>query len=157
MMFDAALVPVPVGACRCPGTPHEDGDVVFLYPELPMTVGMTAHSAMSVLTDGVERLAAVYRIVTEGCIADWTFVGEEGAKVPVNPATIRGALPWSKGGQQVALKATEMHATALLAPFKQPSPEEKTPTPISSRTGQTGKDSTSRSRSTKSTPPELSA
>ena len=33
------LVPVPVGDCRCPGTPHEDGDVVFLYPKLGMEGG----------------------------------------------------------------------------------------------------------------------
>jgi hypothetical protein len=122
-----------------------------------MTVGMTAHSAMSVLTDGVERLAAVYRIVTEGCVADWTFVDDKGAKVPINPGTIRGALPWGKGGQDVALKATDMHATALLAPFKTPSRGETTPTPISSRTGRTSKASTSRSRTTSSTPLEPSA
>lgn len=156
-MFNADLTPVPVGECRCPGTPHEGGDIVYLYPELPMTVGMTAHSAMSVLSDGVERLAAVYRIVTEGCIADWTFVDDEGEKVPISPATIRGALPWNRGGQQVALTATDMHAAALLAPFKKPSPEGKTPTPISSRTGPTKSRSTSRSRSTSSAPRAPSA
>jgi hypothetical protein len=151
------LIPVPVGECRCPGTPHEDGDVVSLYPNLPMTVGMAAHSAMSVLSDGVERLTAVYRIVTEGCIADWTFVDDRGSKLPINPSTINSLLPWNKGGSEVALTATNLHASTLLAPFKTPSREEKTPTPISSRTGRTAKGSISRNPSTKSTPLEPSA
>lgn len=150
-MFDAALVPVSVGACRCSGTPHADGDEVFVYPNLPFSVGAKATAAAQTIEDGPERLAAIYAILTEGCVADWSFVDDKGAKIPVTPESIKGALPWDKGGYEVASALLVQHANTLLRPFNLPSQGGKTPTSISSRTGRTEKDSTSPTPTTKST------
>lgn len=156
-MFDAALVPVSVGACRCPGTPHPDGDEVFLYPELPISVGIRCHAAMAVLNDAVEITAQVLQILTEGCIADWTILGADGAKLEINPATIRGALPYNRGGKDVVEAVAARFTSDLTNPTKPPRREAKTPTSISSRTGRTAKASTSPSPTTKPTPPAPSA
>ena len=141
------LIPVAVGPCRCPGTPHSDGDTVSMYPKLPLDAGLEAHAAMSVIADGVKRLAAVYRISIEAGIGEWTFVDDKGQSIPINPETIRELLTYGEGGEEVREKATELYGAALLAPFRQRQ-ERSTKTPSSSPHGPTAKASTSRTRGT---------
>ena len=136
------LVPVPVGACRCPGAPHEGGDSVYLHPKFPFEAGLEAHAAMSVISDGVRRLATVYRIAIEYGIADWDFLDDKGKKFPVNPVNIAHLLPYGEGGETVREKATELYSAALLLPFSKRQ-ESSTKTPSSSPRGSTGRRSTS--------------
>src|SRR6478672_8848061 len=121
------LVPVPLGYCPCEGTPHAEGDTVYLYPDLSMAGGMAAQGAISEATSATgldqlrlqELLAQVW--ITHG-VADWTFLedpdaGGKRAKVPVTPANIALALPYGKGGRLVADKADDLYNEAVLAPL----------------------------------------
>ena len=145
MVEAVTLVPVPVGACRCPDTPHQDGDFVYLYPELGMEAGLRLMAAVD-LADGTEgQLTAIYAAMVDGGVADWTFINGTGDKIPINPATIRGTLPWMKGGSEVARAAIRLYAGVLTAPFDS-TKTKTTRTTSSSKRGRTGATSTSASR-----------
>lgn len=143
-----SLRPVPVGACRCPGTPHADGDVVYLAPKLSLSGGLAASAAISI-SDGP---TAVYQNIALALIdhgvADWTFQDDKGNKLPISPATIRGSLPWTEGGSEVANAAIEQYGESVMAPFRKPSPpaegkKPRRPRAISSSpTGSTDSSST---------------
>lgn len=139
-----ALVPVPVGACRCPGEPHADGDVVYLYPKLGLEAGIAVQAAMQLSEDGQPRLRAVYAALIDNTIADWTLTNGDGSKIQINPATIRAALPWMEGGQEVAntalLRFAEVFTTNPLA--RRPARSSRR-TGKSSRRGPTAATSTS--------------
>lgn len=122
------LVEVGVGACRCPGTPHPDGDVVFLYPELSMAGGIAAQVALAMGSDTAERVSGMYQALVDHAVADWTFVDAKGAKVDINPATIRGALAWLHGGAEVATKAIELYGDIANVPLVPKPRKGKTPT-----------------------------
>ena len=143
MVEAVSLVPVPVGACRCPDTPHQDGDVVYLYGELGMEAGLNLMAAVDVADSPAEQLKGIYAAMVDGGVADWTFLNGTGDKIPINPATIRGALPWLKGGSEVAKAAIRQYAGVLSAPFEEKKP---TRTTSSSKRGRTGATSTSASR-----------
>lgn len=144
-MTDTTLVPVPVGACRCPGAPHGDGDVVFLYPKLGFEAGISIMAAVDTAANPEEQLKAIYIKMVDHGVADWTFANGDGAKIPINAATIRGALTWMEGGSEVARAAIRTYQDVFLAPFKQPS-AGKTSTATSSPTGPTASPSTSARR-----------
>jgi len=121
------LVPVPLGYCPCEGTPHADGDTVYLYPELSMSGGMAAQAAISeaVTPTGLDQiklqelLAKVW--ITHG-VASWTFLEDpdangKRAEVPLTADNIVLALPYGKGGRLVADKADDLYNEAVLAPL----------------------------------------
>ena len=145
MTESTPLVPVPVGDCRCPGTPHEDGDVVFLYPKLGFEAGISIMAAVDTATDPEEQLKAIYIKMVDHGVADWTFVNGDGSKIAINAATIRGALTWMEGGSEVARAAIRTYQDVFLAPFKKPS-GERTSTATSSPTGPTASPSTRTTR-----------
>lgn len=124
----AGLVEVRVGACRCPGTPHTDGDIVYLYPELSMAGGIAAQVALAFGETAIEKTSGVAQALVDHAVADWTFVDAKGAKVAINAATIRGALPWKRGGREVVEKATELFSDVVAVPLVPKSRKGKTPT-----------------------------
>lgn len=147
-----SLHPVPVGACRCPGTPHEGGDVVSLYPELPLDGGLAAQAAMW-LDDQIQRGIQLYGAMLDHGIAEWTFVDENGEPEPIDHDTIRRLLPWAKGGADVSHAAAALYGAAVTTPFAQIVAQAKaklTQTSSSSPTGPTARSSTSPKRATTS-------
>lgn len=112
------LVPVPVNYCPCAGTPHPDGDIVYLYPELSMPGGMAAQGAISEgLTDPVRLQELLARVWISHGVAAWTFLDDEGQPIPVTPHNVARALPYAKGGRLVAEKADDIYSGAILAPL----------------------------------------
>jgi hypothetical protein len=61
-----------------------------------------------------EQLAIVW---IRHAIVDWTFVDEDGDKVPLTEANIARALPYGKGGRLVAERADDLYAEDILAPL----------------------------------------
>lgn len=146
-----SLHPVPVGACRCPGAPHEDGDVVSLYPELGLNGGMAAQAAMWI-DDPIQRGVALYGALLDYGIAAWTFVDDEGNPEPINPDNIRRLLPWMRGGADVSHAAGALYGAAVTTPFEQLMARARaslTQKQSSSPTGPTASSSTSPNRSTR--------
>lgn len=136
------LVPVPIGDCRCPGTPHEDGDVVYLYPKLGMEGGIAVQTAVFLNDDPASRVQAAYMALVDHGIADWTLTNGTGEKIPISPATIRGALPWMEGGSEVATAAFNHFAEVLRGGPLAGNPRKTTRPTKSSPRGRTSATST---------------
>jgi hypothetical protein len=159
------LVTVEVGACRCPGAPHPDGDVVYLDPELGPAAGIAAASVA--MTDDSMTFAQRFGLMIETAIQlsvrDWTIQHDTGngtgpkvEKVPINPETVRQQLTWDKGGAEVSVEAMKRYGPALGLPFgtrKPKSPKASSSTPI----GRTESSSTSPRPSTRKRRPKPSA
>lgn len=116
-------VPVPLGYCPCEGQPHADGDVVYLYPELSMAGGMAAQAALSdAMDDGFDQMRLqelLAKVWMRHCVAAWTFLDDLGKPIPVTPDNIALALPYGKGGRDVADKADNLYSRAVLAPLEE--------------------------------------
>lgn len=167
-------VDVNVGACRCPGglpTPHPDGDIVTLVPELSVPMGIAIARTMN----GADpTLPAMNAAVTAGYlepapaggIMGWTFLDALGESEPITPEAIARLIPWAQGGLEVAEEADRLYGSALMAPFQRrmerlspagPTDDSTSPNPSSgpksptrskrsSRNGRAGKRSAVRAR-----------
>lgn len=121
--LDNELVPVPLGYCPCLGTPHPDGDIVYLYPELSVPAGIRARAwfveAMQGTTDTVtlqEQIAGLWLSVA---VARWTFLFDDGQPIPLTPENVLRALPYGKGGRLVADKADDLYVDSVVTPLAQ--------------------------------------
>lgn len=116
-----ALVPVQLGYCPCAGTPHADGDTVYLYPELSAPAGIRARAffrdAMTSTLSQVDAEAAIAELWLSVGVAEWTFVFDDGRPIPVTPENVVRALPYAKGGRQVADTADDLYVTSVTAPL----------------------------------------
>ena len=118
--FDRPPVPVQVGPCQCKGTPHPDGDVVYLSPVLTMAGGMAARAAIAENFSDVvglqERLARIW--LSHG-IVGWNFVDDFGQPIPYTAERAATALPYDGGGREVAEAADDLYAEAILRPLRE--------------------------------------
>lgn len=111
-------IPVPIGPCECPGTPHGDGDVVYLAPRLSAPGGMAAQGAIvDGGTDSLRLQELLWRVYRDHGILDWNLLDEDGEPVPLTAANKEAALPYGKGGEQVADKADDLYSEDVLRPF----------------------------------------
>jgi hypothetical protein len=113
-------VPVPLGYCPCEGTPHPDGDIVYLPAELSASAGMAVRGLMVEGLMGMaadllqERLGELWLKVA---IASWTFLDDDGEPIPLTAENIVRALPYAKGGRLVADKADDLYAGSVVDPL----------------------------------------
>jgi hypothetical protein len=111
-----SLRPVPVGACRCPGAPHEDGDVVSLDAELSTPAGIAAQAGLMSSDAWEDRYAAMLMGLVRHSVREWTFRDENGP-IPITTENVARHLPWLRGGKEVAGAAAELYANTILTPF----------------------------------------
>jgi hypothetical protein len=142
-----SLRPVRVGACRCPGAPHEDGDVVFVAEELTTPAGLAATAALLEGDGGWnDRYAGMVMALVRHQVVDWTLRDDDGP-IRVAPSAVEKHLPWLRGGKEVAAALSSMFQGEILDPFtaasRQPTSAKKTPTTSSSPDGSTDTESTS--------------
>lgn len=120
------LVPVCVGACLCPGTPHPDGDFVYLRPKLGLKDGVILQEPV---TDWLRiapadrpgqeymrgELAERYLILG---VAEWNLEDENGP-IPVNPISIRvNLLDDFDRAEKAAEKGDELYGDVALGPLR---------------------------------------
>ena len=106
--------PVALGECLCPGTPHPDGDTVWLRPELDVGSGFAVTVAMTGESDGLtERLGRAY---LEAGISSWTFLDGAGQPVPCTRANIR-RMRWNGSTYRLADMAADLYGSAVLDPL----------------------------------------
>lgn len=101
--------------CRCPGTPHPDGDTVWLRAELGPEGGYAVLRALHAAggTDFLqEKLGRAY---AEHGIVDWTFLDADGEPVPCTPENI-ALLSWPVL-YPVAERGDVLYAQEFLAPL----------------------------------------
>ena len=116
-----ANVPVPLGFCPCEGEPHEDGDIVYLRPELSAAAGIRAQSHIIAAASGqlaqAEAEAIISALWLEVGVVEWTFLFDDGSPIPVTPENVVRALPYEKGGAQVADVADDLYAASVMTPL----------------------------------------
>jgi hypothetical protein len=116
-----ASVEVSVGTCRCPGSPHPDGDTVWLAEKMPLPMGFAALHVVRTSQDPAElegRLALIY---LRFGITAWSFTDEDSQPVRLDPdrasELIEQWLPLWEGGMTVARRADELYGEAIFYPF----------------------------------------
>ena len=145
------LIELPLGACRCPGTPHDgldgraDGDVVYLRPALTLDGGLEVLRALRRSEAGEDVVAFATRMIPPYLrhgIAAWNLTDEAGQPVEVTPEAI-GRLDWDTA-YTIGEKADDLYGEEALRPLL--ARTQKLSPPM--RTG----GSTSRSRPSQRTP-----
>lgn len=126
-----SLIPVAV-ACPCPGTPHSDGDTVFMGPFLSLEGGMLAEALMvrswARLENSGKELrqteaslaveAALRRVYVADGVREWTFVDAEGEDIEVTEESVRTILLSNFTlSRPVGDKADELYTTSVLDPL----------------------------------------
>lgn len=151
-MSESALVTVGIGACRCPGTPHPDGDSVSMDAELGQAAGIAAAAiaASDEEMSGAQRYGLIIEQAVQMSVRTWTLEHTNGSgrneRIPVTPETVREQLPWDKGGAEVAIEAMKLYGGSLGLPF---GGRKSAPSSSSTPTGPTESPSTSPRSSTK--------
>lgn len=132
--------------CTCPGTPHDEGDGVYLRPSLDMDGGLAAEHELyqasirhplppNPTPEQAEEVAramtlevrpAWFRLFLTHGAEGWNLVNEQGP-VPFSIDALRSDYAFAR---PVAEKADELYRDAILAPFLGPPPTH-------SRNGQT--------------------
>lgn len=114
-------IPVQLDYCPCEGTPHPDGDVVYLHAELSAAAGIRARSffaqGMTGEASSEDIQEAIANLWLSMCVSAWTFVFDDGRPIPVTPENVIRALPYAKGGRQVADAADDLYVASVTAPL----------------------------------------
>lgn len=109
-------VPVEGLGCLCPGTPHPEGDTVWLRAELGPDGGFAAMRVINeAQVDPSVLQEKIGRIYAEHGIVDWTFLGDDGEPLEVSLENIR-LLKWDVI-YPIAQKGDDIYAEALLRPL----------------------------------------
>lgn len=123
--------------CSCPGTPHEDGDEIYLRPALGLEGGLEAEGALlesvrlfplpenasEAKTDEVASQRATFirprwfaTFIRHGAIG-WNLVDEKGRPVPFE---VEKVLEDYSLARLAAEEANDLYSNSVLAPFQDP-------------------------------------
>ncbi len=159
----ADLIEARARDCACPGTPHEDGDVVYLRPTLGIEGGLEAEAD---LLEAIQQFPIPERMskreedaattargrflrpkwfvtfLRHGAVG-WNLVDAEGDDVPFDVERLVADYSLAR---MPGDKAADLYGPAVLAPFQSPPPKHSrngrtaggthppsTPTPLRSR------------------------
>lgn len=135
--------------CPCDGTPHPDGDTVYLKdePDVPMYVAWNVTfegvqgSALSISEWHADMQGAFAGVYLRHGIRSWTFVDEKGDSILISPSSVNRLLPFMKGGKAVVDACDALYGTKLMAPLVEAlgRTRPQRPTKKSSAAGRTGK------------------
>jgi hypothetical protein len=108
-------VGVRVRGCECPGSPHPDGDVVYLAPKLSLAGGLAASADISAALGNGTMLAQLWQVtfVRYGAIG-WNWLDEDGDPVPFD---VNVLLDDYDLASPVAEKADELYGDTVARPF----------------------------------------
>ena len=141
------LVPVRLEFCPCEGKPHPDGDVVSLYPELSVASGIKARAFfVEGITGGLDSVGvqqAIAELWLSVGVAEWTFLDDDGQPIPVTPENVVRALPYGKGGREVADAADDLYVSDVTSPLVKALSEISQPGPTPSGRRRTSRQTTS--------------
>lgn len=131
-------VEVPIGGCRCPGTPrpHADGDVVYLAAKPGLRLGLAARQVVNDATDGPAMAADLGVVYLRYGIVGWNLVGDNGRPLPPTPAAIEARLTWENGGEAVVDAADALYSGAVLDPLVRRLSTSSAPGPTDDSTSQ---------------------
>lgn len=111
-------VRVPLGACECPGTPHEE-DEAWLRPRLKPEAAIAVLSILGDddLTDHVADLgSAIGMAFLRGGLLRWNILDDAGEPIPLS-AIEDDSLDWDTTIRPIAEAATETYVGQLMRPL----------------------------------------
>lgn len=110
--------------CPCPGTPHPDGDTVYLKDKLDLHDGIAVQHLIIAANQPTDRMDAAHLtgVLAEGYllygVEAWTLVDEEGHTIPVTQESIRGRLLSDfASAAPVAEKADDLYMASVILPL----------------------------------------
>lgn len=147
---------VDIGACRCPGRPHES-DWVALREHATIPMGMASRVVIREAVGDQERMEAGLALVfMRFGISAWSFVERDGplpVSEPIRRDVLEAWLPFERGGLEVAEAANDLYGKDVIAPFRRRSPIRSPAGPGEPSTSATnGSGPTPRKRSKRSSP-----
>jgi len=142
-------VSVRIGACLCPGTPHADGDFVYLRPKLDLRGGFRVRRRLIDLNRaqfGDEKIesgqmaeldiALAETYLSEG-VYEWNLVDADGP-LPLNDQTLREQLFTDYGrAEPAADKADDLYRPTVLDPLVARGSSSSSNTPNNEQTSAT--------------------
>lgn len=159
-------IDVRVRDCACPGTPHPDGDVVYLLPSLSLEGGAAAEMERDLVIDGyndvteAERIRLTLRMLARltdvyvryGAVA-WNFerLNEQGRNEP-EPFDVEVLLRSYSLSQRVAAKASELYSEDVIGPLLKAAAAAGQPPNRQQRRSRTGRTGSSTSPKAASIP-----
>lgn len=114
---------VQLEGCRCPGSPHRDGDWVELAPRATPAMGTAIMAAVRGTANRFNLEGYMAEAYLTFGIRAWSFTDEDGDNVPVDPIapdwreTVEELLPWADGGVAVVEKADALYSEEVLRPL----------------------------------------
>lgn len=117
------LIPVRVGDCLCPDTPHADGDFVSLRPKLGLASGIALQRLIVEANqqqgiDAAEMTGKLAEAYLLHGIAEWTLLDANGKPIPVTNETIQYQLLNDFARAEAAAdKADDLYMGPVLAPL----------------------------------------
>ena len=114
----STLHPVSV-TCPCPGTPHADGDTVYLLPKMGLQGGITAeHQILSFGGDQSALVGALTETFVRFGVVAWTFVDANGKPVPCTDEKRQELLLTDYTlARDIGDKADELYSAAVIDPL----------------------------------------
>lgn len=122
-METTTSIPVRVGDCLCPGTPHADGDFVYIRPKLGLAGGIAIQKLVIDANNAVNPMdtAELTGVLAEGYlihgIVDWNLVGESGPIIITADSIRAHLLNDFERSVAVADAADDLYMKAVLAPL----------------------------------------
>lgn len=110
-------VRVPVGACRCPRTPHTEGDWVDLAPRMTLPIGVAAWYVIQHSHDPAELQGKLAETYLRLGIVGWSFTDENERPIAFDPDRVDEFLPLWEGGFTVAMRADALYSEDLTLPL----------------------------------------
>lgn len=126
--------------CPCEGTPHPDGDTVYLRPRLSLAAGVAVQSLVIEARQtrgvaGADLLGTLAEAYLLHGVAGWTFLNPAGSPIPVTEETIRSQLLADfERGEAVASAADDLYLGPVVLPLFRAASPSSPPTPTDGST-----------------------
>lgn len=112
------LVSVRARDCACPGTPHEDGDIVYLLPKADLNLGVAAEQDIIASRDSIDGPSELLRRWTVTYVRHgakgWNLLDDKGKAVPFTVDTILDDYTFAR---PIAEAANDLYAEAVMTPL----------------------------------------
>ena len=112
------LVEVRARDCACPGTPHPDGDVVYMLPRLPLDAGL---EAAFIWETNKSNARAVFRewltVFVRYCAKGWNLTDDVDGVQVARPFNVTALLEDASFGLAVASWAGDRYTEAVTSPL----------------------------------------
>jgi len=104
--------------CPCPGTPHQDGDVVTLRDKPTLHMGTTAFGwANAQATNKKPSSGDIAELYLSEGITGWTFTLEDGSPRPLDDENIGWLLDDFALAYPIADAASELYTEVIFRPL----------------------------------------